>query len=272
MIRCGVIELKRLFRVLMVVLALVLAASGVYYVCFRGGGGPRQVVVCIDPGHPSETNSGRTRQHGTSEIEINWQVALKLEKLLAQDSRIKVVKIRDQMDQYVPTYQRALIANNAGAALALHLHCDAGPSRGFAAYYPDRTVETPWRTGPSREVLASSRLLAEDVHAALARNLTGRLKDHGLWGERRTLIGHRYGGLGTSIWSDVPTVTVEMVFLSNRADAEFIKSEAGQWEMAKALADGVKEFIKPKLEELKKAEESGGRAAWKESPRIAAKQ
>ncbi|HEX2950650.1 MAG TPA: hypothetical protein VHV83_13970, partial [Armatimonadota bacterium] len=36
------------------------------------------VVVCLDPGHPSEVNTGRTVQHGVMEIAINWQVSQRL--------------------------------------------------------------------------------------------------------------------------------------------------------------------------------------------------
>jgi len=37
----------------------------------------------------------------------------------------------------------------------------------------------------------------------------------------------------------VPTVLVEMVFLNNKKDAQFIKSKQGQNLMVKALGEGV---------------------------------
>ena len=39
-------------------------------------------TVCIDPGHPSEVNSGNTVQNGTTETHIDWAVAKKLQKAL----------------------------------------------------------------------------------------------------------------------------------------------------------------------------------------------
>lgn len=35
-------------------------------------------VICIDPGHPSEVNSGRTVQNGATEVNIDWLVGGKL--------------------------------------------------------------------------------------------------------------------------------------------------------------------------------------------------
>jgi N-acetylmuramoyl-L-alanine amidase len=49
-----------------------------------------------------------------------------------------------------------------------------------------------------------------------------------------------------SIFSRVPVVTIEMVVLSNKQDAKFIKAERGQAKMAKAIADGVAKFVRGK--------------------------
>ena len=40
-------------------------------------------------------------------------------------------------------------------------------------------------------------------------------------------------------------VTIEMVVLSDAADAEFIKTEEGQRRMAESIADGVARFVAP---------------------------
>jgi N-acetylmuramoyl-L-alanine amidase len=65
------------------------------------------------------------------------------------------------------------------------------------------------------------------------------LKDGGVRGDSRTLVGSRQGALTGSIFSEVPVVLVEMVVLSNARDAAFIKSASGQALMARAIADGI---------------------------------
>ncbi len=200
-------------------------------------------VVCIDPGHPTENNSGRTVQNGTTELAVNWEVAGALQSLLAEDGRIRVVKTRARRDQFMRTRERARVANACRADLALHLHCDTGAGSGYTVYYPDRRGRAEGRTGPSPAVIRASRQAALAVHKGMARVLRGALPDQGIRGESRTHLGRRIGVLPSSVFSEVPTVTVEMVFLSNPRDARFIRSAAGRRKMAEALAAGVREAL-----------------------------
>ncbi len=47
-----------------------------------------EFLVCIDPGHPSETSSGATA-NGLSENRLNWQVAQRLAKRLEAMGRLR---------------------------------------------------------------------------------------------------------------------------------------------------------------------------------------
>ncbi|HEX8144128.1 MAG TPA: N-acetylmuramoyl-L-alanine amidase [Pyrinomonadaceae bacterium] len=201
-------------------------------------------VVCIDPGHPSEINSGRTLQNGTSEVHIAWVVGLKLKELL-EAKGLRVVMTKPAEDQLVRNKERALIANDAGAMLMVRLHCDSSAGEGFAVYYPDRQATVDGLSGPPQEIITRSRLAARSMHEELEAALQGELKAGGVRGDSQTSVGSRQGALTGSIYSKVPVVTVEMVVLSNVSDAEFIKSETGQRKMAQAIANGVKRFVGP---------------------------
>jgi N-acetylmuramoyl-L-alanine amidase len=52
-------------------------------------------------------------------------------------------------------------------------------------------------------------------------------------------VGASQGALTFSIFSRIPTITIEMVVLSNKGDAAYIKTEAGQQKMAEAIAAGI---------------------------------
>src|SRR3982751_3843485 len=104
-------------------------------------------VICIDPGHPSEVNDGKTIQNGTSEVHIAWVTALKLQKLL-EAKGYQVVLTKAEENQLVRNKERALVANRAHAALMIRLHCDAFAGRGFAIYYPDRQGTKEGKIGP----------------------------------------------------------------------------------------------------------------------------
>jgi N-acetylmuramoyl-L-alanine amidase len=199
-------------------------------------------IICIDPGHPSEVNDGKTIQNGTSEVHIAWVTALKLQKLL-EAKGYQVILTKAEENQLVRNKERALIANRANAALTIRLHCDAFAGRGFAVYYPDRQGTKEGKTGPSKDVMERSLNAATAIHAGMTRVLEGLLTDRGIMGDSKTLIGSKQGALTGSIFSEVPIVTVEMVVLSDKRDAEFIKSEEGQQQMARAIAEGIAKFV-----------------------------
>ena len=205
-----------------------------------------RVVVCIDPGHPSEVASGRQEQHGTNETRVAWEVALKLKAAL-EARGYEVVLTKSREDELVRNRDRAEAANRARAALMVRLHCDASVEHGFAVYYPDRAGRArDGRVGPAPGVVEASGRAARAIHAGMAEGLRGFLHDNGVRTDYQTKVGREQGGALTgSIFSAVPVVTVEMVVLSDERDAEFIKAEEGQRRMAEAIADGVTRFVAP---------------------------
>lgn len=195
--------------------------------------------VCIDPGHPSEKNDGLAVTNDLREVTVNWQVAVLLQRELEKDG-INVVMTKKSEGDFVTNENRATIANEARADLFLRLHADAGNSTGFTIYYPRQKGSIHGTTGPDTDVLRSSAAAATLFHQSFAEALRGKLRDNGTRGDEETLIGGRQGALTGSIFSKVPTILVEMVFLTNPADAEWIKQESNRIVMAKALAAGVR--------------------------------
>jgi N-acetylmuramoyl-L-alanine amidase len=211
----------------------------------RAGKRVARPVVCVDPGHPSEVASGTDEQNGTNETHVAWSVALRLrEELEARGYAVVLTKSAE--GELVMNKDRALKANQAGAALMVRLHCDASVERGFAVYYPDRQGRAADGTeGPTPIVINGSRRAARAVHTAMAKELKGRVNDNGVRTDFQTKVGREQGALTGSIFSSVPVLTVEMVVLSNAEDAEFIKAEEGQRLMARAIAQGVARFVRP---------------------------
>lgn len=208
---------------------------------------PPRVVVCLDPGHPSEVNAGRTEQHGVTEVAINWQVSQRLAHRLRAKG-ITVICTKQTEDEYVTNRQRAEIANEHHAALFLRLHCDTGQGTGITFYYPNRQGTDHGHTGPSRHVRMESQAAATQIHQGTMALLSTALHDNGVKGESGTARGRIQGALTGSIFSQVPVVTVEMVYLSNARDAQFIRSVSGQQQIADALATGVECFLQESCE------------------------
>ncbi len=199
-------------------------------------------VVCVDPGHQSETSYGtESRDHKLTELHVNWVVAETLQRLL-QGAGATVVMTKQRESQIVTNRKRAEIANAAHAGLFLRLHCDSGEQSGLATYYPDRQGTRFGVTGPSPAIMAASHRAAEIFQPAVIAALHGALQDAGIKGDSQTGVGGRQGALTGSIFSQVPALTVEMCVLTNAHDYKFIRTPAGQEQMAQALLAGVEAY------------------------------
>ena len=209
-----------------------------------------RALICVDPGHPNSFNAATAMVNGTNENRVNWQVGVRLERVL-KELGYDVAMTRNAEMNYVENKDRARLCN-IGAALAVHLHCESTPGTGFALYYPDRAGVYDYKDdpengfrGPDGAVMTESRPLAEAVARGMEAGLAGSLRRQGVYGDSRTAVGSTQGALTYSIFSRIPTVTIEMVVLTNKRDAAFIKSEAGQEKMARAIAGGIRLYRAP---------------------------
>jgi N-acetylmuramoyl-L-alanine amidase len=201
-----------------------------------------QKTICIDPGHPSDASRGTAGKH-TTEIKVAWRIATLVSVNLRKDG-YTVVLTKSREQQFVTNRRRAEIANKAHAAILLRLHCDAASDSGFGVYYPDHPGRAKdGHRGPSQEVLTHSKQAATVFHASMAQSLRGQLRDRGLMTDRQTAIGARQGALTGSIYSQVPTVLIEMVVLTNPRDEAFVLSKAGEQALAKAIAQATEAAV-----------------------------
>lgn len=208
-------------------------------------------VICIDPGHPSEVSAGSGKQNGTTEVLMNWEVALKLKKTLEEKYGATVVMTKSKIDEKVTNKRRAEIANEANADVEIRLHCDSetsGKKRGIAVFYPDKqgTVKNGTK-GPSKGVIKESGLLAQAIGKEFDL-IKKELPSNGVKTDADTYIGSQQGALTGSIYSKVPVALVEMVFLSNAKDAQFIKKSINQQKLADVFAKGISTYLNKVLE------------------------
>jgi len=199
-------------------------------------------VVCVDPGHPSEVSDG-ANAHGLSENKLNWQVALKIQQRLEAMS-IRCILTKEHEKHYRTNRQRAEIANDAGVAVLVRLHCDVGSGRGYTWYYPDRSGSKGGVTGPSKTVQENSRRAAYIINETMKPVLKGHLQSNEIKTDASTFVGGKQGGVLTgSIFARVPTALIEMCYINQKNDALFIASQAGQEKMAEALSLGIYAYV-----------------------------
>jgi len=197
------------------------------------------LVICIDPGHPSEAGRGTSGKHIT-EIQAAWMVANRMRAILVDEGET-VVMTKTSEEEFVTNRARADIANNVHADLMVRLHCDGGNGigSGFAVYCPDRQGRADGAIGPSQEVIARSQAAGKAFYAVMLRDLQGELPARGLHSDTATRIGAKQGALTGSVFAKGPVVLVEMCVLTDPGDEAWISSAKGQQVMASALADAA---------------------------------
>jgi N-acetylmuramoyl-L-alanine amidase len=197
-----------------------------------------KLVICIDPGHPSEVAEGTRGRHIT-EIEANWKIAKLVQADLEADG-VTVVMTKQFQQQFVTNKHRAEIANQAHASFMIRLHCDGGNGigSGFAVYAPDRQGTVYGVTGPSKSVIHSSQAAGGLFYSTVAKDMASELPARGFHPDTSTHVGAQHGALIGSIYSQVPVALIEMVVLTNPHDEAFIMSKAGSEDLARAIADG----------------------------------
>lgn len=179
---------------------------------------PSPYIVAIDPGHGGSETSDPTQLWdpgvvvgAVMEKDITLDLALRLRSLL-QKERVKVVMTRTG-NQYVEISQRWNIAHAAGARMFVSLHVNAfdGDSsiNGETIFYP-RPDSLPF---------------AQAIDSALAASLKPyQIADDGVAAKPELWVH-----------SDVPTVTVEPVYLTNPREFALIQ----QSNFRDAIAQGV---------------------------------
>ncbi len=199
-------------------------------------------VVCIDPGHPSETSAGAS-DNGLVERHINWLVALKLRSLLTKQG-VKCVMTKSSEMEFVTNRRRAEIANKAHALLFIRLHCDAAGGNGFTLYYPSHSGRKYGVSGPPPLVCRESEKAAHLLDSVLKAKLQGFLHANPVRTDDSTFVGSHQGGVLTgSIFARIPTVLVEMCDLTSRHDDKLISTNAGRKIVAIALDQAIERYI-----------------------------
>jgi N-acetylmuramoyl-L-alanine amidase len=200
-------------------------------------------VVALDPGHPSlkrdgSINWGACSRSGLREVEMNLLIAARVRDDLARDHAVMLT--RENNDQVVDNRDRVRAAHAFGAEFLVRLHCDytrRQPElrRGVRSFHPP--------TCASR-VSETSRKAAEIVHESIVQ-ATG-LPDAGVWDDTAGRVDPRYGmwvGSHEANLLGLPTILIEMVYLSHPDDVAWITDPANQSRMAAGIAAGIRRVL-----------------------------
>lgn len=194
--------------------------------------GPAQVV--IDPGHGGD-EPGATDIPDLSEAALNLAVARQTRDVLAARA-ISAVLIRDA-DYRIPLRQRATLADLMGPQAFVSIHHNNGASR--PSETPGSEVYVQNGSAVSKRL---GGLLYEEVVLALSQfevNWTAR-DDAGVL---VVLNGDGDDAYGIARYPSTPTALVELAYMGNPSEAEFLATAEYVTTAAVALADGIERFL-----------------------------
>ena len=224
----------------------------------------KDYVIVIDAGHGGKDpgNLGS----GYKEKNIALKVALAVGKKLATKKDIKVLYTRKN-DIFIDLWKRGDVANQAKADLFISIHCDSHTSNAYGAgtfvlglrgnkknleiakrenavIFKEDNYKEKYKgfdTNSAESVIGLSLLQEENLDKSLAiasliqNNFTFKLKRL-----NRKVKQDNFQVLRETI---MPSVLVELGFLTNKKEGRYLNSKKGQDQMAGAISEAVLKYI-----------------------------
>lgn len=228
-------------------------------------------IVVIDPGHGG-VDPGTIGVSGTYEKHITLAMARELKAQLEKSGHFKVSLTR-QRDIFVPLRERVQRARNAGAELFLSVHADAiknRNTRGLSVYTlseraSDRETAALAEKENKADLIAGINFADETPEISnILIDLTRRESMNqsakfaiGLVKElrRKTKVlrnTHRFAGFAVLKAPDVPSVLIELGFLSNRKDEKALKDKKFRAKLARGMVGAITGYFSNIEEAYKK--------------------
>src|SRR3990170_3709037 len=218
----------------------------------------------IDAGHGGK-DYGAIGVNGAREKDINLSIGLKLGKLIQKELKdVKVVFTRSD-DQFVELYKRGKIANENDGKLFISIHCNSTAKKnsnasGFEVYLlrPGKTQDAieiaerenaviQYESDPQRyqKLTDENFILVSMAHSSYLK-YSEKFSEllHNQFSNKFNFEsrGVKQAGFYVLVGASMPSVLIESGFLSNKKDAEYLKSTKGQEEIATAIFHAVKGY------------------------------
>lgn len=221
--------------------------------------------IVIDPGHGG-LDPGASGSRGSKEKNIVLAFAKVLKKQLLRLKKYDV-KLTRSVDVFVPLQERVQIAENYSAALFISVHADSISKR-LASTTRGATIYTLSKKGSDREARAfANKENKSDILAGLdlpedgsavggilwdltmreTKNQSLKFADYAVGRMKRkvkfTLNKKRSANFVVLRSAVVPSVLMELGYISNSKDEALLRSKKWQTSLAKEVARAVDKFL-----------------------------
>ncbi len=222
--------------------------------------------IVIDPGHGGH-DPGAVGPRGTYEKDVVLDIALKLEKILSADPLNDVFLTREK-DVFIPLEERTAIANRRDADLFVSVHANSSTNRqarGIETYLLNWTDDEEAMKVAARENRISLKkmkamnkpmdtveLIKSDLLRSNKRDESVKLANY----IQRYLVSdldNSYGNISNHgvkqalfyvlVGAQMPSVLVEVSFISNSEEEDRLSHDSYKQEIAKSIAAGLETYI-----------------------------
>jgi N-acetylmuramoyl-L-alanine amidase len=239
-------------------------AKGHLYAPSSGMDGTASPLVVVDAGHGGK-DRGAKSDGGLYEKDINLTIARHVKTILVNRFKYRVVMTRKD-DTFIPLKERSEIANNRDAGLFVSIHANAAERKsahGIETYFlgtanNDRALEVAARENGElvqsvkddqvQEILAS---LITTTKINDSSRLAGTVQENLFQSSRkkfRTLknLGVKEGPFYVLHGADMPSILVEVGFLTNRKESRMLSKPDYLYRLASSIAEGIHKYLQDK--------------------------
>lgn len=250
-------QTHRKYIIVSVVLTFITTLTCLYPVHAQEG----KFVVVLDAGHGGGDHGNLGNGYKEKDIALN--VTLEVGKALEQNKDIKVIYTRKK-DVFVELHKRADIANKADADLFVSIHCNsvANPkpfgtetwvlgekntARNFEVakreneviFLEDNYEEHYEGFDPSSPESTIAIGIEQEVYIEQSIILARKIEDNFKNKAKRKSRGLKQASLLVIRNTYMPSVLVEVGFLTNKNEGAYLNTKSGQSKMATAIKDAI---------------------------------
>ena len=235
-----------------------------------------EFVVVLDAGHGGH-DSGNTG-NGFLEKKIALQTVIQIGNYIKNNSNIKVIYTRTK-DRFVKLNERAAIANRSDADLFISIHCDAFTSskvygagtfvlglhrnadnlriaqKENSVIFLEENYQSNYEGfDPNNPESVISLVLMQETYLEQSIEAANTIQKSFVTNLNRKDRTVKQAGFQVLRETYMPSVLVELGFLTNKKEGTYLNSKKGQKEMSEAIAKGIINYRNSLLSSLYKNE------------------
>ena len=223
----------------------------------------KKYIVFIDPGHGGK-DPGAIGQLGTREKDITLKASILLAKKLRKIRIITPILSRNK-DIYLPLRQRTKLAKKNNADIFISIHADSSRNRkakGLSVFSlsnkaSDREAEMLAKRENNVDNILGDKNIIKDplIYGSLIKMFQREAMNESSFLARKILInlektkltvnrGHRFAGFAVLKSYDIPSILIEIGFLSNKNEEKRLLNKYYLNELTDGLTNAIEDYFK----------------------------